>query len=404
MKKAPIAYIIVAIIGCILLGAFLLVKDPQTQKLQLGMEIWDIFQPVLNAEHQSMQIDASICVEEEEIDLESKMYRVKDENVNYLIFEQEDFPIFVVDNMLFLENGKAFKISDVPYVPEENDEQEKSNEDKLFKQVVKALKEFEITTKTVGGQTHYSVVVTGKMVEDIMKEILPMEKELFASIENLQMVLVTKGEKIVRMELSSDSVIDAKKVKVDVVLSEFQILRQGQYSIPELVKKSIKETNPEDLFCLSRDLYPLLKASQSFETLADREGTVRVGIDFGLIQLDTTIDIDELRKGTDKVENSGKVQAVPSWLSVLFLEGEISVTVEKKKYTYSLELDASTTKTIAEMLVPNLRMYQFEFTKSEAKLVVQDDEIASIAISINGMVDIFIKEIPLKLEMEYMFE
>lgn len=404
MKKARIAYIIVAIIGCIFFGAFLLVKDPQTQKLQLGMEIWDILQPVLNAEHQSMQIDASICVEEDEIDLKSKMYRVKDENVNYLIFEQEDFPIFVVDNMLLLENGKAFKISDVPYVPEENDEQEKSNEDKLFKQVVQALKEFEITTKKVGGQTHYSVVVTGKMVEDIMKEILPMEKELFASIENLQMVLVTKGEKIVRMELSSDSVIDAKKVKVDVVLSEFQILKQGQYSIPELVKKSIKETNPEDLLCLSRDLYPLLKASQSFESLAEREGTVRVGIDFGLIQLDTTMDIDELRKGTDKVENSEKVKDVPAWVSVLFLEGEISVASENKNYTYSLELDASTTRTLAEMMIPNLRMYQFEFTKSEARLVVKNDEISSITISINGMVDIFIKEIPLKLEMEYMFD
>lgn len=404
MKKTKMIYIIAAIVGCVVLGVFVFLNNPQTQKVQIGMEIWDILQPVLEAENQSMKIDASIHLDEEEFELKSKMYRVTDEADNYLILEQDDFPVFIVDNLLLLENGKAFKLSEEPHISQEDTEEETPKTDKLFEQVLKALKEFELTTNTVGGQTQYRVVVTGKMVANILKEVLPTEQELVASVNSLQMVLVTKNDKIVRMELSSDTSVDGKKIKMDVVLSELKILKQGEYSIPDAVKKSIKEANQEELICLSKDLYPLLKASKSFETLADRDGKVRVGIDFGLIQLDTTLDIDELRKGTDKVENSSEVQEVPNWVSVLFLEGDISISNESQRYTYMLELDAETTRKLAEMLVPNLRTYQFEFTKSEAKLVVQEDEIASIGITINGTVDMFIKEIPLKLEMEYMFE
>lgn len=404
MKKTKIKYIIAAIIGCIALGVFFFITSPQIQKLQAGMEIWNLLQPVLEAEYQSMELDASIYVGEKETKFESKMYRVKDENVNYLILKQANFPIFIVDNMLLLENGKAFKISDTALVSQDDVEKDVPNEDKLFKQVVEALKTFEITTKTVGGQMHYSVVITGEMVEDIMKEVLPTEQETLASVERLQMVLVTKGEKIVRIELNSASSVDAKDIKLEVALSKFEILKKGDYPIPEAVKRGLKETNPEELLCISRDLFPLLKASQSFETLGDREGSVRVGIDFGLIQLDTTLGTEELRGGTDKIENSLKVQEIPSWLSVLFLEGEISISSESKIYTYMLELDAETMEKIAEMMVPNLRTYQFAFTKSEAKLVVQEDEISSISISIHGMVDMFIKDVPLTLEMEYMFE
>ncbi len=404
MKKAPIIYIVIAIIGCILIGMLFRPKEVQIPNPQVGNELWNILQTFLDADHQSMKVDASICIGEEEIELSSKIYHTKVNDVNYLVFEQEDFPIYVVDNMLLLENGKAFKITDQEVLPEEDAEKSPVETDNLFQQVISAYKEFKFTTKQVGEETYFDVVVTGKLVDKLLGKLIPMEQAMIGKVESLQMTLVIKDDNIAKMELKSDSLIDEKKLKVDIALSAFQIMKEGEYSIPDAVKDSVKNVNQDDLFCISRDLYPLLKASKSFEKLADKEGTVRVVVNFGEIQIDNTSSIEALRTGTDKVENSTEVQKMPEWISTLFMEGEIKCEVQEEKYKYILSLDKAATKKISQILVPNLEKYRVSFTKGETTLTVHEDEVTTITIAIDGMVDIFINEIPIGIKMEYNFQ
>ena len=122
-----------------------------------------------------------------------------------------------------------------------------------------------------------------------------------------------------------------------------------------------------------------------------------------MFQLDTTISLAELKTGIDKIENSQGAYQMPEWLGMLFIEGEISYVKHEDSHQYALKLDANATENIAKIFVPDLENYRVQFTSGETILLLKADEVDSLSITIEGMVDIFIKEIPVSIEIKYQF-
>ena len=89
-------------------------------RIQIGKEISDLLQPMLTEENKSMHLHVAADVNGESFLLDSDIYLVKEGETAYFVMEQKEVPIYIVDNLLFFENGHAFKLADEMERPEQD--------------------------------------------------------------------------------------------------------------------------------------------------------------------------------------------------------------------------------------------------------------------------------------------
>ena len=77
-----------------------------------ALRIAELLQPVIDAENQAMHIAVSAEFGGNDLSAESDIYLVREDDAPYLVLEQNGNSVYISDNVLFLENGKAFKIGD----------------------------------------------------------------------------------------------------------------------------------------------------------------------------------------------------------------------------------------------------------------------------------------------------
>lgn len=222
-----------------------------------ALRIAELLQPVIEAKNQTMHLATSAEFDGEVLAMESDVYLVTEDDTSYLALEQNSNAVYISGNVLFLENGKAFKLGDTmqPQV---------QSPDALLPQIGALYEVLKITTEETDSQRVYSVTVTGEQVKTLLEaaalgEALPVEK-----IEKLKLQLTEKDGKLDQISFSGSGNADGAAAQLQVTLSGFRILAAGDYPIPEAVKASAATVDPDALFSLSEDLYRLVLALAPF--------------------------------------------------------------------------------------------------------------------------------------------
>lgn len=396
-NKKKKLYIVIGLVVVIVAAIVIYFCATYLPRLQVGKEISNLLQPLLTEENQSMHLDVTADLVGESMNLHSDIYLVKEDEIKYVIMDQYDFPIYIVDNVLYLENGHAFKIA------EEMQSQPVKYEE-LFLQIAAAYEMFDITCVKTDAETGYSVNVTGEQVQELLAMAVPTsqglksgEQELLNSIQSLNLQMIARNEKLDRIEMSGSAEVDGTAVQVSIVISEFQVLESGEYAIPNVVKEAMKTIDKDSLFSLTEDLYRLMIAFDRFTKQETLNGTVTLSANCGIINFNRTYNL----KDFENIENTGEVSVdtegvenLPAMIGLLCMEGEISCTELGTGYEYKLALDEVTMQKMAEMVVPDLVNYIVTMTEGTVIVTLENDSVSAIVIEIEGSIKVLFSEVP----------
>lgn len=359
-----------------------------------GLRISELLQPVTEAENQALHVSVSAEVNAEPIALESDVYLVREDEVRFLVLEQRGITLYISDHVLFLENGKAFRIGDPLQA------QAVSWKD-LLPHIVTLYETLNITAEETENETTYSITVTGDQVDTLL-EIASFEKNLpLEAIQTLQLSLTEKNGRLDRIRFSGDGAMDGTSVRLNVTLSGFRVLASGDYPIPAAVKQSAATVEPDGLLSLSEDLYRLVVALTPFSDMASIDGTLTLAVDCGLIQLDTQLRLSELKTSGAGQLNPEQLQALPEMLGLVCMEGDLRCTSQAGADVYTLELNRQTMQDLARMILPELAEYAGSLTRGEVTIVLEADAVSSMRCTLEGEIGAWIVKVPIAIAVEF---
>ena len=382
--------LLAAVAGAVCIGARVM------PKVNYALRISELLQPVIEDPNQTMHIGVSAEVNGDSIGLESDVYMVTEGDVRYLALEQKGMSVYMTDNLLLLENGKAFKLG------EKLQRQTASWEDLLPK--IGALYEIlNITAEKTEDSAVYEISVTAEQADSLLAAVslgeLPVE-----GIQKLALRLTEKGGKLEQIQFSGSGEVDGTEVALEVILSGFRILASGDYPIPEPVRQSAATVDPDALFSLTEDLYRLVLALAPFEKMEALDGTLELLADCGPLQFHTRMKLSELKTSSPGRIDPEKLQALPELLVWLCLEGDIRCTREGNAYVYALGLDAAAMKHLAGMILPELEQYGASLTEGNLRIYLEAGAITAMEVSLEGKITVLIAQIPVRVGANFSFD
>ena len=392
--------ILLAILGVLLLAAVIggiCIGRTLVPTVNHALRISELLQPVIDAENQTMHIAVSAEFGGNDLSAESDIYLVREDDAPYLVLEQNSNSVYISDNVLFLENGKAFKIGD------KLQKQTASYED-LLAHIGVLYETLKITAEETESQRIYSVTVTGEQAKTLLEaaslgEALPAE-----GVEKLKLQVTERNGKLDQISFSGSGNADETAVMLRATLSGFRILAAGDYPIPEAVKQSAATVDPEALFSLTEDLYRLMLAMAPFANMESIAGTLKLTVDCGPLQLDTQMTLSDLKTTSNSQIDPEQLQTLPEVLGLMCMEGDISCTRDGRAYVYKLILDQPAMQELTRMILPELAQYGGDLTEGEATIRLENDAITSMKVSIEGKVSALLVQIPVTVGAEFIFD
>ena len=385
--------ILLAVLVVIAIAVGLLLNSSFFAAATAGSKIAAALEPMLNAQNQSLHIQMNAAVGENPISLDCDMYAVQWEDNRYVILEQEGNSFYITDGLLLLENGNAFRLAD-----------EFQSGDVGYQELlplISALYEvLDITVEESKTEAIYAISVTGAQAQQLMAAAFPMEEFTLDTIDSLQVQLVTKEDRLDRIQLSAS----AMALKLDAEISDFQVLEEGAYEIPAAVTESYAGVDRDSLFSLTEDLYNLVLALESFTAGKEQDGTVTLSVESDLLTLDNTWKLSQLKGITDSRINVKDLQQLPEMLGTLFVESRLTCAHEGSESIYTVTLDQSTIKKITRLILPELADYTDSLTQGTAQLILADKTITRMSISIDGSINALLAQLPVSVSAVFLFE
>ncbi len=391
--------ILLAVLGVLLLAAVIggiCIGRTLVPTVNHALRISELLQPVTDAKNQAMHIAVSAEFGSNGLSAESNVYLVTEDDTSYLALEQNSNAVYISGNVLFLENGKAFKIGD------KLQKQTASYED-LLVHIGVLYETLKITAEETESQRIYSVTVTGEQAKTLLEaaslgEALPVE-----GVEKLKLQVTERNGKLDQISFSGSGNADGAAAQLHVTLSGFRILAAGDYPIPDAVKQSAATVDPEKLFSLTEDLYRLVLALAPFADMESIAGTLELTVDCGPLQLDTEMQLADLKTASHSQLDSEKLHALPEMLGWLCMEGDISCTPKGDGYVYALKLDGAAMEQLSRMILPELAQYSGNLTEGSVTILLEKKTITSMEVSIEGKISALITNIPIMVNARFLF-
>ena len=411
MNKKKVVYIIVGIVLLVVLAVGIFFAAFIYPKLSIGNKIVTLLEPMIKAENQSMGIAIDARRNDDVIAMESELYFLTEDDMKYFVMEQNDFPIFIADNLLLFENGKAFLMG-------EETVSQTLDYKTMFSLMLALFEELDMTVEDSEFETSYAVSVTGEQMKNLLNSVMPAEEILFGnsadlieSVEQIQLRVIEKNEKLHRIEMIGNANMSDSPIDLKITITDIQILESGAYPIPSAVKECIETVDKDSLFSLSEDLFRLVKVAMPLADGENLSGNVAISVDCGLLQINTEADLETLKNQTSMDDASssggfamGDISELPAMLAYLAMESDIQCIQKEDSYLYNMTLDADTMQELAEMVAPEITEYAVSLSKGNMTLVVLDETLFSMKVSIEGKLNALIVEIPVSVGVEFTFK
>ncbi len=417
MNNKRVKYIIIGLLGVLLVVGGIFVTKNIAPTIHATVEIANALKPYIEAENQSMHVDLEVLSEKEDFQIDADLYAVKQGNADYLVIEQENAKFYIVDNMLLLENGRAFLLTEEPVtdVPQGDASQNTTYID-IFPLLVTAYEEFEIERTQNEDVVQYQVEITGEQVQKILEVTMATRADGLQSIERLQVQLATKDGKLDEIQMHGIAGAGESKISVAMIISDFTLLTEGEYPIPQLIKDSAQSADKDKLFCLTEDLYRLIKAVEPLSDMKSLKGSMNWQVSCGIININTSIDLEKLYALNNDVgasigggqagqkEDAKTAEELIEFVGVLITEGELSCTEQNGAYVYELVLDESAMKKFAETIAPEMFCYVVGFEKGSVELNMKGETLSTISIGIEGSMNVLFTKVPVSIGVALDFE
>ena len=389
MKSKKLLMIMAAVVLVLAVGIDL-VAGRLLPTVNHGLRIAQLLQPILESQNQGMHMKISAQIDRKTIQLDSQVYRTTDEGTQYLVLEQQGNAVFISNNVLFLENGKAFALGASVAV-------RLDGYDQLLTQIGALYGLLDITAVQTDTQTTYTIAVTGEQLDallDAISQELPK-----GSVQKGTLVLTEENDQLASIKVSAIGSVSGAQVALDVTLSDF---RTEQYPIPAAVKQQAATVVPEELFSLTEDLYRLVVA---LAPLADQvpDGTVELAVNCGPLQLETQKRLSDLNNSSMTQVDPEMLRAMPAMLGWMCMEGDLRCAENADGYLYELVLDRAAMQDLVRRMIPEVASYVDFLTEGKVQIQLQSGALDSMEVSVTGKIPALITQIPVSIRIGFSF-
>ena len=366
-------------------------------KAKTGSEIATLLKPVIATENQSMDVNLKFMISGKETSIHSTMYWLTQDEKNYFVMEQDGYPVYIVDDVLYLENGQAFLIYD-------EEVEIKSIDAEMFTQIAALYEALEIATTKEGDTEIYSIEVSGEDARMLIGHVMPELYSELSEIASLRVELTAKEDVLVSVSYDGGATVNGKEMALQLSVDNFKELKSGEYVIPEEIQNAISNVKKDELFRITKDLYRLMMGFADLASLENIEGTMKLSANAGMINFKKSYDLSELTTNKADIENAAELEQLPDMIALLCMEGDISCVEEADGYHYILKLNKKSMEEITEMIIPESVSQFIKLSKGNVEILVNGSKICSIEIGIAGTMQSLFSKVPSQVGVEFIFD
>jgi len=368
-------------------------------KAKSGSEIAALLKPVISAENQSMDVDMKLMISGKETNIHTTIYMLTEDEKSYLVMEQDGHSVYMIEDVLYLENGAAFLIYD-----EKEDVEIKGIDAEMFTQIAALYEALEITTTKEQDVENYMVTVSGEEAKELLRYVMPDIYKEMSEIDSLKVELTAKDNVLTKVSFSGGATVNGKEMSLELSVDNFKTHESGEYVIPEEIHSAVQNVKKEELFCITKDLYRLMVAFADLASQETVEGKVKLSVNCGAIHFTKTYDLTELETNKTDLENADEIENLPDMISLLCMEGDIGCVEENDGFRYTLKLNKKTMEEIAQMILPQSVKGLVKLSKGNVEVVVNEGKINSMELGIAGTMQSLFSKVQSQVGAEFIFE
>ena len=390
--KHIVVFLIVSIVSGIVISAIIIMVP----KMQRGMEMASIMQEALKKENQSMKMEIEIDISDMHLELSPDLYAVKVDGTRFLVIEENNCPVYICDENIFFENGKGFRVG-----------VDLEGEKSLLRQIQKIYDSTEITKTESEGCIIYSVTAQKENAKSLLSALIPSIEDYLSSAEMVELHITTYEGQIEQVEiLGSANLKDSMDtgIKLEAKLMDFRKLDNAQEIIPKEILNAAEKAKNGSLPEFGKDLYRLFLAWANFKGNEEITGTVRLEASCGPINFKKQSSWSSLGLESGEIDNPEEIERMPELIYDICMEGEFSCEKKADSYIYSLKLDEDTIQKLAGIIAPEIVTQTVNLTTGNLYVTVEDDNITSVEVDINGTVTLLFVDVAASLNAVFIFE
>lgn len=423
-KKKRKWWIPVLIFVCIVIGMIAGVIVFAGRKAANAVDAYKLLQEYEQQQEFSMELSIEAEIGNEQLDKKRNIVRTEAANEKITCIEEDGMTLYYADEMIFLENGKAFQTSEL--FPDYS---------KLLEQTLQLYQSVDIKVSDSGEGKQYRFTTKQDGAKELTELLLPDIAGELSETQTINVTLTVENDKLTEIEFLADaSLNDSEKTSVtihaDAILSD-QVSQETM--VPQELVEIISEKKYKAEDILTEDLFELAFAWSNLngqETVGQKLlltadcGTLTVNDELLLIKkVENDVAINCVRKNDQSLyftdykicDQNGKTMLetqnslvksarLPEIVYKLCLNGNLSCTETTGEYIYTLVLEEDGMKALAYAIAPEAADLDIVFDTGSIQIMVKDEQIKKMQIVCEGNVDLLLVETPVSFSAELNFD
>lgn len=352
----------------------------------------------------AMTLSMSVQLDDELVNTEMDITRTQVEDHTVACIQSSGISLYYADEMVIMENGKAYKISDLhpdySLLPEQAAE--------LFGAV-------SVSTSRSGGNVTCQLTAEGENARKLLKILLPGQAEEISDTQKLTVEITTSGSELLSLRFSSEGTLtdDAKTTYSLSAELQPKAVEEG-FAVPEAVKETVCSGEVQAEEPISEDLFRLLSAWTGMSQEDSFSADVQLGVDCGPISLHESMKYGQALVDGSKIgyvrrddlavyfsegnfcDQNGVLLATQDneltdrarlleVLKQICLNGEFDCTdTGNDTWLYTMELDENAMKAVAYAAAPEMESLPVTLSSGSVQITVSSSVIKGVDCTCTG--------------------
>lgn len=381
--------------------------------LRDGLEAYRLLSAYSQREPMTMELAVSAGLDGKSLETTASVCRSESGGTAVTAVELQGVPLYYANGNLYLENGRAYGISDL--FPDYAS---------LIDRAVDLYRLVRVDVSESGGQKVYRLTAKEGRAKELLEILLPDEADALGE-KPMEVTLTAEDGTLTQMAFSVGSA-GSKGLYLDARAELNTDMRAPE--LPEAVSQAISAgTAPEGK--LTEDAFEVLLAWKELLGREKLSADVTLSVDCGPVVVNDTLEYDRLlsdgeslgavRKGSVALYFSGDrfcdatghavsagskslldASKLMDLVYKLILNGTVSCQTNGKTQVATLSLGEDGMSSLAQTIAPDIQGQDVRFTDGSIVLTLKDGVLQTIRISCAGSVHIVLADVDVSVRCE----
>ena len=316
----------------------------------------------------------------------------------------ENVPLYYSNDMLILENGKAYGIGSM--FPD-------------YSSLLGNIAELYRSAEYASDGDSCTVSICGAQAAELLKILCPALGVNAESIADAYAETVIENGTVSSITVSASGSIDGAAFEISAVIDG--ITHSANFDIPEKVSLAAVKNNASELPEISGDLFRIVSAWAELDGRESIVSSLRLSADCGPVVLNTALDVssreydgkriycvgkNDLKlytdgnavvnaNGTGVTDEENQLADSANLLDAVYLaclNGDISAARDGEKYTYTVALNGDGIVQLVEIISPAASELDADFAYGTVSITIDSGRITGLSVRCTGTMQVVLVE------------